>query len=114
MTGDEYLILKDSGSTSAVYVDAIAFYDGSGGFNTYIVSYSNQTYQMTFVATSSFSLLWVTQLSPNLIYGFPATNTTSSTSLTITQACQLNAPLACNISIREIDTAVYTGTTMLY
>jgi hypothetical protein len=68
---------------------------------------------MTFAATSAFSLLWATQPSPNLVFGFTATNTTSSTSVTSSQACQLNSPLTCNISIRELDSAVYTGTTML-
>jgi hypothetical protein len=29
MTGDEYLMLKDSGSSAAVYIDTLAFYDAT-------------------------------------------------------------------------------------
>jgi hypothetical protein len=85
----------------------------SGGYNTYTVSYSSSTYKMTFSAANPFSLLWATQPSPNLAFGFPATNTVSATSVTSTQACQLNSPQACNISIRELDNPIYTGSTML-
>jgi hypothetical protein len=85
----------------------------SGGFNTFTVTYSSTTYQMNFSGTQPFALLWGTQPSPNLQFGFTAQNTSSGTSITSSQACQLNTPQVCNISIRELDNPLYTGTTML-
>jgi hypothetical protein len=90
-----------------------ALNSASGGYNTYAVTYDSSTFLMTVSATQPFSLLWASQPSLNIQCGFAKTNTTAGTSVTSTQACQLNLPLAANISIRELDSVVYTGSIML-
>jgi hypothetical protein len=64
---------------------------------------------MTISANNSFSLLWATQPSPNLVFGFSAVNTTLATSVTSIQACQLLSNLVANICVRELDQVIYTG-----
>jgi hypothetical protein len=79
----------------------------SGGYNTYTVSYSNQTFLMTFSATNPFVLRWSVPGSPNLQFGFQSVDTASSTSVMSTQVCNLTRPLVANISIPELDGTVF-------
>jgi hypothetical protein len=83
-----------------------------GGYNTYVVSYDSQTFKMTFSAGNPFALRWSVAGSPNLQFGFLGVDTTSATSTSSTQVCQLSTPLVANISIPELDTTIFTGSSM--
>ena len=78
-----------------------ALNSASGGYNAHTVTFSNQTYFMTFIAQNSFALNWSAANSPNLQFGFTAIDTTAATSVSSSQACQLTRPHIANLECRS-------------
>lgn len=86
-----------------------ALNSASGGYNTYTITYSVNTFLLTFAAPNVFVLRWSQNSALARICGFSATDTSSATSQVSTFAIQLESYLDLNIYVQELGGLLHTS-----
>lgn len=97
-------------SASALATEVQTDMNASGGGEVYTVTYSTTTFKFTIaVGAGTMFIQFALASSPYRELGFTAATTSTSASLTSTNAVSLERPVALNISIRQFDATLNLG-----